>query len=108
VSETRIVNRFPVTAGLEQDLDEAEQAEQLADDIFNQAVAPVTITGTQGTFNTKTIPSEDIVNSVFDSDTNPFLAADSPKTLNEIAALRAQVIKAFKHMGIDTRKFFGV
>ncbi len=34
------------------------------------------------------------------------LAGDAQKVLNEIARLRAEVIRAFKHLGVDTRKFF--
>lgn len=35
-------------------------------------------------------------------------AAALSVALREVAKLKAQVIKAFKHSGIDTRKFFGV
>lgn len=114
MTETRIVNRFPATAGLERDLDEIDQATREAAGIITEA--------------------EQIVNSPMDSSSVPKLAAsgdvagalqhviqesgwfteseiirpmnDLEKVQNELASLRASTIKALKHLGVDTRKFF--
>lgn len=128
----RIVNSFGYGPGLQRDLDEIDEADRLAQSIVNEAVKSISkvpqglqasnaamkqavdpieletsITGVPGP---NLIQKKDQDSFDLDSETdtngvpNPFLAI---KALNEIASLRASVIKTFKHMGIDTRKFFG-
>lgn len=115
MSTERIVNRFPPTAGLEADLAELDQAEQIADEVLTEAKTkiddPIEFDHTLAAFLTgpPEPPGDDRGNL-----SSPKTQEDSQQcnsqdaVLNEIAALRSQVVKALKHLGVDTRKFFGV
>lgn len=117
MSETRIVNRFPITAGLDRDLQEIAQAQTEAEEIVTQAekiVNPAVDSISTGTaaVDPKDVPptagtpaqSATYITDQFPYDQSPI---GRDETLaNEIASLRASTIRALKHLGVDTRKFF--
>ena len=120
MSETRIVNRFPITAGLDRDLQELDQAKSEAEVIVNQAVdsvatAKATRDGSVGQIDLPApyTPEQGVTAGILAQSDAPEIDQNEMSqaralsvALTEIASLRASVIRAFKHMGIDTRKFF--